>query len=235
MPKLRYLRIRFAQPIFAYDIPKFRAAVIEKTERVSALFHNHKDDTEVLYRYPLIQYKVTNKKASIICLEEGSDDIHYLLQHRELDLRVGDSTNSYTVEDVDLHYHMVQTWHTTFEYSLLNWIALNQKHHQRFKELEGDEKAQIELLSSILRGNILAFAKGINWWVEDTIAVEITKIKEIKTLPIHKNYKDVLTFSLNFRTNVSLPDYIGLGKRVSIGFGTVKQFRSNSKKMIENG
>lgn len=38
-------------------------------------------------------------------------------------------------------------------------------------------------------------------------------------------YKDIfhLTFSLNFTTNLSIPNYIGLGKGVSIGFGIVKR------------
>lgn len=221
MPQIRYLKIRFANNIFPYDIPRFRAAVIEKTRRQSDLFHNHKSDTVVLYRYPLIQYKVTRRKASIVCLESATDDIHYLLQNPEMDLRVGDRTANYTIEDIDLHYHQVQTWERSFEYALLNWQALNQKHHRRFQELEGDDSAQIDLLTSILRGHILAFAKGIDWYVEDRIQVEITRIKEIKPLPFKG--KRILAFNLNFRTNVSLPDYIGLGKGSSVGFGIVKQ------------
>ncbi|MFW5721489.1 MAG: CRISPR-associated endonuclease Cas6 [Bacteroidota bacterium] len=37
-------------------------------------------------------------------------------------------------------------------------------------------------------------------------------------------YKDVKhqTFDVSFKTNIFLPEYIGLGKGVSIGFGTVK-------------
>ena len=235
MPKIRYLKVRFAQNIFPYDIPKFRAAVIEKTDRVASLFHNHKSDTQVMYRYPLIQYKVSHKKASIICLDAGTDDIHHLLQHRDLQLRIGDRIVSFEVEDVDLHYHQVQCWNTLFEYSLLNWIGLNQTSYKRYRELEGDEAAQIDLLTSNLKGNILSFAKGIGWWVEEQVQVEITKIKAIKHLPIHKNYKEVLAFSLNFKTNVSLPDYVGLGKRVSVGFGVVKQIYTNKNRNKVNG
>lgn len=234
MPKLRYLRVQFSQAIFPYDIPKFRAAVIEKTERISSLFHNHVGDKQVLYRYPLIQYKVAHRKASIVCLSEGADDIYHLLQHRDLDLRIGNQIQPFAVEDLQLHYHQVQAWQHQFHYSLLNWMALNQKHHQRFKALEGDDQAQIELLTSILRGNILAFAKGINWWVEEEIKVKITEIKAMHTRPIHKNYKDSLTFDLNFKTNVSLPDFIGLGKRVSIGFGIVKRFNPKPLKGKRN-
>ncbi len=222
MPKVRYLKVRFAQCIFPYDIPKFRAAVIEKTERIASLFHNHKNDQEVIYRYPLIQYKVTHRKASIICLDAGTDDIHHLLQHRDMNLRIGDRTETFEVEDIDLHYHQVQTWDSTFDYSLLNWLALNKKHYERWMELEGDDAAQIDLLRSILLGNILAFAKGIDWYVEDRIQVEITRIKSIKPLTFKR--RELLAFNLNFRTNVSLPDYVGLGKGSSVGFGVVKRF-----------
>lgn len=228
MPKLRYLKVRFAQPIFPYNIPKFRAAVIEKTERKAALFHNHKDNKQVFYRYPLIQYKVTQKKASIICLESGTDEIHHLLQHRDMQLRIGNETHTFEVEDVDLHYHQVQTWTSEFEYSLLNWLALNQKHLQRWQELEGNETAQIDLLQSILKGNILAFAKGIDWWIEDQVTLTITQIKQIKPLTFKR--KNLLAFSLNFKTNVSLPDFVGLGKGSSIGFGIVRQIYSDNEK-----
>ena len=224
MPKLRYLKVRFAQPIFPYDIPKFRAAVIEKTNREAALFHNHKNDKEVLYRYPLIQYKVTQKKASIICLESGTDEIHHLLQHRNMQLRIGPQTHTFEVEDVDLHYHQVQTWNTDFEYSLLNWLALNQKHLERWQALEGDETAQLSLLTSILKGNILAFAKGVDWWIAEQVTLTITQIKQIKPLSFKR--KNLLAFSVNFKTNVSLPNYVGLGKGSSIGFGIVKRIYS---------
>ena len=228
MPKIRYLKVRFAQHIFPYDIPRFRAAVIEKTERVASLFHNHQDDRQVIYRYPLIQYKVTHKKASIICLDAGSDDIHHLLQHRDMELRIGDRTEQFEVEEVDLHYHQIQLWDTHFEYSLLNWFALKQEFHTRYLELEGDETAQIALLESILKGNLLTFAKGIKWWVEAPVEVKITKIKELKMLEFKR--KKMLAFSINFTTNMSLPDYVGLGKGASSGFGVVKGMSENVKK-----
>lgn len=227
MPKVRYLKVRFSQPLFPNEITRFRAAVIEKTNRQAPLFHNHAGDDGFVYRYPLIQYKVTHKKASIICVNEGTDEIHNLLQHRDLELRVGDKVGAYSIEDVDLHYVQVQTWDSIFDYSLLNWLALNQVHFLRFKELEGDETAQLDLLQSILRGNLLAFAKGIGWHVEDTIKAEITKVKEIKFLPFKG--QEVLAFSVNFRSNVSLPDFIGLGKGASVGFGIVKKFIPEKK------
>lgn len=227
MPKIRYLKIRFDQDIIPYDIPRFRAAVIEKTERASDLFHNHDGETKFKYRYPLIQYKITHRKASIVCLNSGSDDIHYLLQNRDMHLRVGRDVSNYSIEDVQMRYHNVQVWQHVFDFSLKNWLALNQRHHERFSELEGDEAAQIELLKSILRGNILAFAKGIDWYIEEEVKVAITKIKDVRSLPFKKG--KMLGFNLNFQTNVSLPDYIGLGKGSSLGFGVVKRFYDSTE------
>ena len=46
------------------------------------------------------------------------------------------------------------------------------------------------------------------------------------------NYKKqrLLSFNVEFETNVSLPDHIGLGKGVSVGFGDLKQ-----SKRLSNG
>jgi hypothetical protein len=233
MPKVRFLRIRFDHPIFPYDIPRFRAAVIEKTDREAPLFHNHQGEDGFVYRYPLIQYKVTYKKASIICVNEGTDEIHHLLQHRDMELRVGDKVNNFSVEDVDLGYFQVQTWESAFDYSLLNWLALNQVHHRRFRELEGNDAEQLKLLESILTGNILSLAKGIGWEVKDRIQVRITELKRLKMLPFKK--RQVLAFTLNFQSNVSLPDFVGLGKGASVGFGVVKGIKLGNEKSSENG
>lgn len=100
MSKIRYLKVTFANHILARETPCFRSAVIEATQRQSSLFHNHKNGNGSIYRYPLIQYKPLYKKASIICLNEGTDDIHYLFQRRDLDLRIGSRQETFEIEDI---------------------------------------------------------------------------------------------------------------------------------------
>jgi len=220
MPKIRYLKIRFANRLHPRELPCFRAAVIEATERESSLFHNHRNPEGYHYRYPLIQYKIDHRKAAIVCLNDGADDIHYLLRQRELNLRIGERQERFEIEDVRLNYFNVQTWQTSFEYSLLNWIALNQQNFRRYQQLDS-EIERLQLLERILTGNILAFAKYLDWMVEDRIEVRITRLKEQRALP-YKGHK-VRCFSLNFRCNVSLPDYTGIGKGASTGFGVVRE------------
>lgn len=219
MPKVRYLKICFDKTLLPADVPKFRAAVIEKTERISSLFHNHISDTQVMYRYPLIQYKLIDGKAAIICLQVGTDDIHHLLQRQDLALRIGKETKDFAIEDVDLHFEPVGITAAPESYRITDWLALNQKHYIQWQKAADNPAAQQEMLRRILCGNILSFAKGVDWWIESAIEVEIRKI--IRVRPTEFKKQRVLAFTIEFGCNVHLPEFMGLGKGVSVGFGVL--------------
>jgi len=221
MSKIRYLKIRFSNQLMPWELPLFRAAVIEATERQSSLFHNHGPDDTFMYRYPKIQYKITERKATIICLDDGTDDIHYLLQNRSLDLRIGDRQEVFEIEDIHIQYPQVQTWQANFQYALKNWQGLNQGNYQKYQALDG-EVERLQFLEKMLLGNLLALSRGFELDTSIPIQVQITRMKQEKWLG-YKGRK-VLTFTLNLKTNLSLPDYLGLGKGVSVGFGSVKRF-----------
>jgi hypothetical protein len=86
-----------------------------------------------------------------------------------------------------------------------------------------DELSRLALLESILKGNILSFAKGIGWDIDREISLRIDTIEKVR--PVTFKEQKVLAFDVTFRTNVFLPDYLGLGKGVSLGFGTVRQMK----------
>ena len=229
--KSRYLHIIFSEQIQAYDIPKFRAAVIEKSKRESDLFHNHLEDDKFIYRYPLIQYKVTDKKASLICLNEATDDIHYLLKQRSFDFRIGHAMLKYEIEDVRLKYELIQTWDHTFRYNILNWMALNQDNFKEYQQLDSlIEKMQF--IQNLLEKHVRIFMEAMQAVEKIPLQVKLLEIKNEKYI----EYKEVfhLTFSLNFACNLSIPNLVGLGKGVSVGFGIVKRLgegiHENSKR-----
>lgn len=228
MRKIKYLYLRFNHRLFPYEVPRFRSAVIEKTHRISDWFHNHTANDGFHYRYPRIQYKVTWKKATIVCLEEGVDEIHHLFRQEDLRLAIGRKVADMQVELVRAHWHTLNIWDNLRTYSLLNWLALNQEHYLRYCQLEGRLAAQLELLEDILRGNILAFAKSLGWHIDKRLEVHIAKINEMKYLKYKKQY--LLAFTLLFRTNTALPPFIGLGKGASMGFGVVKEIRPQRNK-----
>jgi len=113
-----------------------------------------------------------------------------------------------------------------FKYKIYKWLPFNQDNYREFKKLEGIAE-KTEFLEKILIGNIISFAKGIKWTVDNPVKLKITEIEKNGIAAV-KNVKRE-SYDLKFTTNVSLPDYIGLGKNVSRGFGIVKYLRNFDK------
>jgi len=222
MKKLRTLLIRFEQELPAWKTPAFRGAVIEKVGRDGILFHQHAGDQEYVYRYPLIQYKSIQHKPAILCLGDGVDEIHKLFEKKSWVIYVNDEKYELVVEKLNLGNITINVWNNSYTYTLSRWLALNEKNYEVYKTLQS-ELDQLAMLEKILVGNILSFAKGIDWHVDREIKVRIHELKGVKKL----TYKDaqLMGFNLVFSTNVYLPEYIGLGKGVSHGFGVVRKIR----------
>ena len=72
-------------------------------------------------------------------------------------------------------------------------------------------------------------AKGIEWTIDKPMNLEIEKITREGNAVLKK--VRVSTFDLVFNSNVFLPDHIGLGKSVTLGYGCVRPYRD---KIIEN-
>jgi len=226
LKKVKVVTVIFDSEIKGYEIPAFRAAIAEKAGKECIYFHNHLEDG-YLYRYPLIQYKTINKKAAIVCIEEGVDEIHHFFQKPDWSIFIGDKKLELKVEKLFLNKFNMQVWNTYFDFKIIKWIALNQNNYKKFSQIESLSD-RIKFLENILKANILTMAKGINWTVDKPIDIVITEYKDPQTV-VFKDQK-LLGFSLKFKTNVFLPNYIGLGKGVSHGYGIVKQIKSEKQK-----
>ena len=91
---------------------------------------------------------------------------------------------------------------------------------------------RLAFLERILTGNILSFAKGIGIHFEQQITCSISEILRTDIIE-YKNIK-MTSFNLLFKSNVSLPDNIGLGKGVSLGNGTIHMIKTkNTQNTIE--
>lgn len=218
--KIRVLTVGFDASLNFREIPSFRGAIINKVGQENILFHNHLDDTKYRYSYPLIQYKLMAQKPTILCIEQGVDEIHNFFEKSDWALQIGKRKVEMRIKHLHINTFTMQLWNRRFEYSLLNWLALNQQNHQKYEQIESLAE-RLAFLERILKANILSFAKGIDWLIESPVEVKITDLLRSNRF-FFKN-KKLLGFTLNFKTNVFLPNFIGLGKSVSRGFGTVKQ------------
>lgn len=205
-------------------IGAFRGAIVEKVGRQHTIFHNHDDAGGSLYRYPLIQYKRVDGQPSIFCIGSGVDEIHRLFLRPDWTLDILGLPVRLRVDRLDLHTHKLRLTDRVQDYRLSNWQGLNRENRMRFHAARNayEQKAMLE---RILTANMLAFAKGVGWQVEGRVLAEVPEPALLKT----RQFKgvDIDVFDLELRTNMYLPEAVGLGKAVSIGYGVLAKSETN--------
>ena len=216
--KLKSLLVRFRNPISCEELECFRGAVIHAMEGANVLFHNHEEDGRLRYAYPLIQYKRIQQKAAILCLGEGTEAIGEFFAACQFDVRLGERETTLEVESVKANQSLVQIWDSLFTYRIRRWLPLNQQNYETYMNLSGLVK-RCSFLERMLTGNLLSFASGIELHFGQKVECHITELSDSYAV-WYKGTK-LMAFDAEFRCNVSLPDFIGLGKGVSLGMGTV--------------
>ena len=183
----------------------------------SDFFSNHQADGKVIYRYPRIQYKVVHGEPMVLGLAEGAA----LLIERFLNITALEIEGLHIPvfqKNIKSAEQIVGVVHELLEYQFINpWKPLNDKNYTKYLALN-TRKEKEEFLKKILITNIIEFFKVAEHWEENKILVSL------KLSPTSVKFKNqnMMAFKGGFTTNVKLPNYIGLGKTVSRGYGTIK-------------
>ena len=223
---IRTLTVRFNNDIGRHEIPLFRGSVLAAIgSGVDMLFHNH-DGDGFRYDYPLIQYKRMGGKAAIVCIGNGTEVIGEFFGTSSFNVHLGDRPVTLEVDQIKPNKTLVQIRDTMFTYHLRKWLPLNQVNYKKYEALDSIVE-RYAFLERLLTGNILSFAKSMGILFEQQVECRITSA-ETPHLISYKGVK-MMSFDVEFKSNVSLPDYIGLGKGVSLGFGTVVSGDKNNK------
>lgn len=229
--RIRVLTIKYNEKIQPYEVSLFRGAVIASmADKANTLYHNHLDDNKYRYSYPLIQYKTIDGKAAIVCVGEGADVIGQFMAEDMSAFTLGDRKVEMTIDDIKPRQMMVQTWTSDFYYSIKRWLPLNSMNYKRYQECDSLVE-RMQMLQQILKGNILSFAKGVGLLITEEVKVEITKLDE--PFIVKRKGTSLMAFNAEFKANFSLPNYIGIGKNASIGYGVVYERRKKEENKIK--
>ncbi len=182
-------------------------------------FHGHIGG-RLIYRHPLIQYKVFGGSALVIGLKEGAyllkavPKIEYLKIHFRKNPIVKQNTVSMMIP-----YGLTQEM---ISYTFLTpWIGLNEKNYKHYLQLKQEKTNISNFLNKILIGNILSICKSVGYTVDDKILVK-SKLANLRSIEVKKDVQ-LTAFEGEFETNFLIPDLWGIGGKVSIGYGTVKR------------
>lgn len=217
--------ILFQNEILLKEVELFRGAILSQLPEALVLFHNHEGDG-FRYSYPLIQYKRLRGRAFLVSLGDGVESMGNLFSESNFHFNIGQRELRMEIASIWTKQFLIQVWNAEFTYRLRMWLPLNEKNYREYQSLEGMTD-RIVFLEKKLIGNILSFTKGIGHFVEQQIRCKILNIDD----EFWSNYKGVRmkTFNITFKTNISLPEYIGLGKGASIGHGTLFYIKNSGK------
>ena len=181
------------------------------------ILHNHYNNEKFLFTYPLVQYKIINNKICILGIGEGGK----IIKKISSDINSFDLDKKYVVKEKVIHEKMVDIKPTKEEkhYKFITpWLGLNTSNYSKYMNLKS-WKDKKDLINKILVGNILSMSKGLGIIVNKRLYAKT----HFDTKPVQ--YKSVYMTSFNgeFKIHYDIPDYFGLGKGVSQGFGCVKQ------------
>lgn len=217
---MEILTIQFKNNLTFDEVPFFRGALLHSIPPdKNLLLHNHQN-SGYRYSYPLVQYKSINGKATVVCLNEGIDSLMQLIKIENLQIKIGHKKNELLLID-QIFPRRIETvincHHNS--YRIMKWIALNSENYVRYIELQRLSD-RIAFLERILTANILSFFKGVNIHIDNELDCHILDISDKYTIKTNKDIR-MMAFDASFQINVELPDYIGLGKHTSLGYGLI--------------
>ncbi len=186
------------------------------------VIHNHSQQSgKPIYRYPLIQFKLIESVPAIIAVTDEAVGLF-----SEIFMKL----NSVVIDDVqipvyekDLKVETADFGYTedVFVYEFLSpWIGLNQKNYQQYAQMQ-DQYGKADILRGAVTGNLLSMSKYLKHWLgqDQKIVTEIL----LKENTVNLKGNPLIGFTGVFKVNFLIPDYLGIGKSVSRGFGTVRR------------
>ena len=192
------------------------------------LFHNHYPDGKSIYRSKgaPFQFKVINNEVFILAINEGVEFAESFQWPNEIQMPLGK-----TGLVIELVLASKSQRHATFQpiesqcyRNISPYIALNQEKYKAYLTLS--EKDRRTCIENGLANHILTAAKWC--WItvdkkEHLIKTRLIQMKAGQPLKI-KDELFFTPFDVMFECNTDIPDYIGIGRFVSRGYGTVVRY-----------
>lgn len=203
------------------DIPKLRGFIADKYSQ-HVEFHNHMENGGFKYGYPMIQYKVVDSAPVLIAINEACQ-LLIKLSFELKEININEKMIEINEKEFTVKKEKFGLSQEPIQYHFLTpWMALNQDNYKKFLDCDNIEKE--ELLNKIIIGNVLSISKSLSYFIEEKIIVE----SDLEPCKVNFKNQAMIAFKGSFWTNFYIPDYLGIGKSVSRGFGAIKRLNKES-------
>lgn len=170
-----------------------------------------------IHRYPVVQCKMVKTRLLAVGIAQGADFLHQLASGPVMG--TGPDTCRITGRDPAVREEQfgIAADPETYEFQTA-WLALNQQNAKKFYDLKGKPERDM-FMQKILLSNLATLAKSLDCSLPSPLTCE-AKVR-FKRERIDR--ENVIVFYGRFRTNLAIPDYLGIGQSLSQGYGTVRR------------
>jgi hypothetical protein len=214
---LRIFRISVepADPL-QFSLPEFRSSLA----RQLAEFPEQKTSStdRLIYRYPAIQCKQVKSEMMVIGICQGAGFLFHVTEGLS-EIMPGKNRCTIVSRDSEIRDEEFGISDGTYEYEFLtSWLALNQQNAKKFYDLKG-KPARDAFMQKILDTHLNTLAKSLDYLTPEPV----TCTAHVRFIRERIDRENVIVFLGKFRTNLRIPDYLGIGQSVSQGFGTLRK------------
>jgi len=211
--RVSYLILKTSQPVNE-SASKLRGYIGSRFSEYPVLHHHV--EGEYLYTYPRVQYRIVGGTPQILGIEEGAEAVKEVMDEIK-ELVLGGRRYEVTQRVLYEHEAKLAPSRRMRHYKFVTpWLALNPENYRRYMEAR-DWRERKELINRILVGNILSMCKSFGVVVTRRLHAHT----HLETEKVRFKGINVIGFVGRFRVNFYIPEFFGLGKGVSQGFGMV--------------
>lgn len=173
-----------------------------------------------IHRYPVLQCKQIKTDLIVTGISQGAGCLCQLARDKTM-LGTSESTCRITARDPAIRSEPFGVADTSITYEFLTpWLALNQQHAKKFYDLNGKPERDA-FMQKLLTAQLTTLAKSIEYGITVPVSCEA----KVRFRRDRIDRENVMVFLGKFRTNLHIPDYLGIGLSISQGYGTIKRSR----------
>lgn len=212
----RALRLYLDRPFGGYGSDLRRAITAALPDE--PLLHHHKADGSSDYSAAQVRYLVLDGQPWLLSFHDGKEVVEQVVR-KVSSLSVG--RERYLVAGYDF---LEDITHVGIFCGLIAyrsrtpWLALNQENQRRFEKSDFQERRR--LLERILVGNYLSAMKGLGVRIHTHLEVRIAAFRSVGIFHLPTAF---VGLSVVFRSNMLLPEFLGLGKMPAKGYGLMSR------------
>jgi hypothetical protein len=170
-----------------------------------------------IHRYPAVQCKMLKTGLVAVGIAQGAGLLRMLADRPAI--APGPDACRITARDpvVREEPFEIMPRPATYEFQTA-WLALNQQNQKKFYDLKGKPERDA-FMQKLLAGHLATLAKSLDYAPPAPISCEPKVRFERERI----DRENVIVFYGRFRTNLAIPDYLGIGQSLSKGYGTVRR------------